>query len=132
MTGYGIAEQTYNAKKIVAEVKTLNSKQMDLQVKLPNELRSAELDFRNCIGAKLQRGKIDVVITIADTDLTQTYHIDQDIVKAYKAQIESISAQLGMAPAGDMATLLFRMPGIFNVPVENYDEAFIASKRDRP
>lgn len=126
MTGYGIAEQTYNAKKIVAEVKTLNSKQMDLQVKLPNELRSAELDFRNSIGAKLQRGKIDVVITIADTDLTQTYHIDQDIVKAYKAQIESISAQLGMAPAGDMATLLFRMPGIFNVPVENYDEAFIA------
>ena len=126
MTGYGIAEQTYNAKKIVVEVKTLNSKQMDLQVKLPNELRSAELDFRNSIGAKLQRGKIDVVITIADTDLTQTYHIDQDIVKAYKDQIESISTQLGIAPTGDMATLLFRMPGIFNVPVENYDEAFIA------
>ena len=126
MTGYGIAEQTYNAKKIVAEVKTLNSKQMDLQVKLPNELRSAELDFRNSIGAKLQRGKIDVVITIADTDLTQTYHIDQDIVKSYKDQIEAISTQLGIAPTDDMATLLFRMPGIFNVPVENYDEAFIA------
>ena len=125
MTGYGIAEQTYNSKKIVVEIKTLNSKQLDLQVKLPNELRSAELDFRNRIGAKLQRGKVDAVITITDTDLTQTYHIDTDIVKAYKEQIESISSQLGIPPTGDMAAVLFKMPGIFNVPVENYDEDFI-------
>ena len=73
MTGYGIAEQTYKEKKITVEIKTLNSKQLDLQVKLPNELRSAELDFRNKIGANLQRGKIDVIITLTDTDLTQTY-----------------------------------------------------------
>ena len=126
MTGYGIAEQTFNAKKITVEVKTLNSKQLDLQVKLPNELRAAELDFRSRIGAKLQRGKIDTVITITDTDLTQTYHIDQDIVKAYKEQIESISVQLDIPPTADMASVLFKMPGIFNIPVENYDEAFIA------
>ena len=125
MTGYGIAEQTYLSKKITVEIKTLNSKQLDLQIKLPNELRAAELDFRNQIGAKMLRGKIDVVITIADTDLTQTYHIDQDIVKAYKEQIEAVSIQLGIAPADDMASILFRMPGIFNVPVENYDEAFV-------
>lgn len=126
MTGYGIAEQTYNTKKITVEIKTLNSKQLDLAIKLPNELRFAELDFRNQIGAKLQRGKIDTVITIADTDLSQTYHIDHDIVKAYKEQIESISIQLGIAPASDMASLLFRMPGIFNVPAESYDETFVA------
>ncbi len=125
MTGYGIAEQTYLSKKITVEIKTLNSKQLDLQIKLPNELRAAELDFRNQIGAKMLRGKIDVVITIADTDLTQTYHIDQDVVKAYKEQIEAVSIQLGIAPADDMASILFRMPGIFNVPVENYDEAFV-------
>ena len=117
MTGYGIAEQTYNTKKISVEIKTLNSKQLDLQVKLPNELRFAELDFRNRIGAKLQRGKVDVVISITDTDLSQSYHIDQDIVKAYKDQIEAISSSLGIAPANDLASVLFRMPGIFNVPV---------------
>ena len=126
MTGYGIAEQTFNAKKISVEIKTLNSKQLDLQVKLPNELRAAELDFRNSIAAKLQRGKIEVVVSITDTDLTQTYHIDSDIVKAYKVQIEAISAQLDISPAGDLANVLFRMPGIFNVPVENYDETFVA------
>ena len=126
MTGYGIAEQTYNTKKITVEVKTLNSKQLDLQVKMPNELRFAELDFRNRIGAKMQRGKVDVVITIADTDMTQSYHIDKDIVKAYKEQIEAISLDLGVAPADDLASILFRMPGIFNVPAESYDEAFVA------
>ena len=126
MTGYGIAEQTYLSKKITVEIKTLNSKQLDLQVKLPFELRAAELDFRNQVGAKLQRGKIDVLVTITDTDLTQTYHIDQDIVKTYKEQIESVSIQLGIAPADDLAQLVFRMPGIFNVPAQSYDEAFIA------
>ena len=126
MTGFGIAEQTYLSKKITVEIKTLNSKQLDLQVKLPNELRASELDLRNQIGAKMLRGKIDAVITITDTDLTQSYHIDPDVVKAYKEQIEGISAQLGIAPASDQASILFRMPGIFNVPAENYDTDFIA------
>ena len=76
MTGYGIAENIYNTKKITVEIKTLNSKQLDLNVKLPNELRFAELDFRNKVGAKLQRGKIDMVITITDTNLDQSNHID--------------------------------------------------------
>lgn len=126
MTGYGVAEQTYNTKKITVEIKTLNSKQLDLVVKLPNELRFAELDIRNSIAAKLQRGKVDVLITVADTDLAQTYRIDPDIVKAYKEQIEAISAQTDIPPATDLANILFRMPGIFNLPAENYDEAFIA------
>ena len=126
MTGYGIAEQTYKEKKITVEIKTLNSKQLDLQVKLPNELRAAELDFRNSIAAKLQRGKVDVMITLTDTDLTQTYHIDHDIVKAYKEQIEAISAQLSIPQSNDLSNVLFRMPGIFNVPAESFDEDFIA------
>ena len=125
MTGYGIAEQTYNAKKISVEIKTLNSKQLDLQVKAPNELRAAELELRNHIASKLQRGKVDVVITITDTDLTQTYHIDQDIVEAYLDQIKEISKNLHIEPSDDMAGLLFRMPGIFNVPVTSYDDAFM-------
>ena len=125
MTGYGIAEQTFLTKKITVEIKTLNSKQLDLAVKLPNELRAAELDLRNRIGTKLQRGKVDVVITITDTDLTQTYHIDKDVVRAYKDQMVAITTELGIAPAADLAAVLFRMPGILSTPAESYDEAFI-------
>ena len=126
MTGYGLAEQTYNSKKITIEIKTLNSKQLDLLLKVPNELRASELDLRNQIGAKMLRGKIDAMVTITDTDLTQTYHIDADVVKAYKEQIEAQSTALGIPPAADIATILYRMPGIFNVPSENYDADFIA------
>ncbi len=125
MTGYGIAENTINTKKITVEIKTLNSKQLDLQVKLPNELRFAELDFRNRIGNRLQRGKIDVMINITDTDLGQSNPIDGALVASYLKQIQDISKELGIEPSTDMAALLFRMPGIFNAPEQSYDEAFV-------
>lgn len=126
MTGYGIAESLYNNKKITIEIRTLNSKQLDLAVKLPNELRFAELDFRNRIGAKLLRGKIDVLISIADTSADSMNQIDADAVASYLRQINGISEELGIAPSTDMASLLFRMPGIFNTPEQKYDEEFVA------
>ena len=126
MTGYGIAENIYNTKKIVVEIKTLNSKQLDLAVKLPNELRFAELDFRNKIGAKLQRGKIDVTITITDTNMDQLAHIDGDIVASYYRQIQEISKNLNIDSSAHISEILFRMPGIFNTQEQKYDEDFIA------
>ena len=126
MTGYGIAENIYNTKKIVVEIKTLNSKQMDLAVKLPAELRMAELDFRNRIGAKLQRGKIDVTITITDTNMDQLAHIDGDIVASYYRQIQEISKSLNIDSSAHISEILFRMPGIFNTQEQKYDEDFIA------
>ena len=126
MTGYGIAENIYNTKKITVEIKTLNSKQLDLNIKLPNELRFAELDFRNKVGSKLQRGKIDMIITIADTNIDESNHIDGEVVASYLRQIRQISEQLNIAPSADLAALLFRMPGVFNVPEQNYDEDFVA------
>ena len=126
MTGYGIAESLFNTKKITVEIRTLNSKQLDLAMKLPNELRFAELDFRNKVGSKLLRGKIDVVITITDTVLDQMNQINEDVVASYFKQIQTISERLGIAPSADMATLVFRMPGIFNIQEQSYDESFVA------
>ena len=126
MTGYGIAENIHGTKKITVEIKTLNSKQLDLSMKLPNELRFAELDFRNRIGSRLQRGKIDVVLSITDTSVEPSNRIDPDVVASYLRQIQGICEQLGIAPSSDMAQLLFRMPGIFNAPEQSYDEVFVA------
>lgn len=126
MTGYGIAESLYNTKKITVEIRTLNSKQLDLALKLPNELRFAELDFRNKVGTKLLRGKIDVVITITDTVMDQVNLINEEAVASYLHQILSISERIGIAPSADMASLVFRMPGIFNTQEQSYDEAFVA------
>ncbi|MBR3698214.1 MAG: YicC family protein [Bacteroidales bacterium] len=126
MTGYGIAESLYITKKITVEIRTLNSKQLDLALKLPNELRFAELDFRNKIGSRLFRGKIDAVITITDTSADAVNRIDADVVASYLRQINGISEELGIAPSADMAALLFRMPGIFNTPEQKFDEEFVA------
>ena len=126
MTGYGIAENTHLSKKITVEIKTLNSKQLDLILKLPNELRFAELELRNRIGAKLLRGKIDAVISITDTALDQANLINEDVVAAYLHQIEAISEKHGIPASPDLAGLVFRMPGIFNVQEQSYDEAFLA------
>ena len=126
MTGYGIAENPFNTKKITVEIRSLNSKQLDLSMKLPNELRFAELDFRNKVAAVMQRGKIDVVISIADTALDQINKINEEVVASYLRQIQTISENLNIAPASDMASLLFRMPGIFNTLEQNYDEEFVA------
>ena len=126
MTGYGIAESLYYTKKITVEIKTLNSKQLDLALKLPNELRFAEIDFRNRIGAKLFRGKIDATITITDTSVDSMNRIDSDVVASYLRQVREISEELGIAPSSDIAALIFRMPGIFNMPEQSYDEFFVA------
>ena len=126
MTGYGIAENLYLSKKIVVEIKTLNSKQLDLSMKLPNELRFAELDFRNKVGAKLLRGKIDVTITITETVVDQANQINEEVVASYYRQIQAISEKLGMAPSQDMTSLVFRMPGVFNAQEQSYDEGFVS------
>lgn len=125
MTGYGIAENTFHDKKIVVEIRTLNSKQLDLTVKLPNELRFAELDFRNKIGAKLLRGKIDVMITISDATVNLASTINEEVVGSYLRQINTLCEKLGIAPSPDMANLLFRMPGVFNAPEQSYDDDFL-------
>lgn len=130
MTGYGVAECVHQTKKIVVEIKTLNSKQLDLSMRLPNELRFAELDLRNKVGAVLQRGKIDVTITITETVLDQANQINEEVVASYLRQIQAISDHLGIAPSADYANLLFRMPGIFNVQEQRYDEEFVAKIAD--
>ena len=126
MTGYGIAENLIQEKKIIVEIRTLNSKQQDLTLKLPNELRFAELDFRNRMGTRLLRGKIDVTITVADSTTGQVNPINEEVVASYYQQITAISEKLGVTPSSDMANLLFRMPGIFNTQEQSYDETFLA------
>lgn len=125
MTGYGKAEQIYNSKKIVAEVKTLNSKQLDLSIKLPMELRPQELDYRNQVSLILQRGKVDVTVSITDANLESNTHIEKEVIASYMKQIKEISDEYNIPQTADLAMLLFKMPGIFVVPEQEYDEAFL-------
>ena len=125
MTGYGKAEQLYNTNVITVEIKTLNSKQLDLSLRTPQELKPYELLYRNEIASNLQRGKIDVTITITNTDVSQNTHIEKEVVASYFQQITSISKEYGIPESKDIAAVIFRMPGIFATPEQKYDEDFL-------
>ncbi|MDR0814256.1 MAG: hypothetical protein LBN37_00725, partial [Bacteroidales bacterium] len=66
MTGYGKAENADNKRKLLVEIKTLNSKGADLILKLPNMFKDKELDLRNELTASLQRGKIELYVTVEE------------------------------------------------------------------
>lgn len=127
MTGYGKAEQIYKTRNISIEIKTLNSKQLDLSVKIPQELKANEFDYRNRISACLLRGKIDVLMTITNTDVAQNTHIEEDVVASYLRQIVDISKKLDIPESKDLAAILFRMPGIFVSPDQENDDEFMAA-----
>ena len=130
MTGYGKAEQIYLTKRIVVEVKTLNSKQLDLSIKMPQELRPQELDYRNEIANILQRGKIDVSISVTDTNVEQNTHIEKEVIASYLKQIKEISKEYNIPASADLAMLLFKMPGIFVTPEQEYNETFIEKVKE--
>ena len=125
MTGYGKAEQLYNTNVITVEIKTLNSKQLDLSLRTPQELKPYELLYRNEIASNLQRGKIDVTITITNTVVSQNTHIEKEVIASYFQQITSISKEYGIPESKDIAAVIFRMPGIFATPEQEYDEDFL-------
>ena len=130
MTGYGKAEQIYSTKRIVVEIKTLNSKQLDLSIKLPQEIRPQELDYRNIVSSTLQRGKVDVVISITDTNVEQNTHIEKEVVASYLNQIKEISEEYNIPQSSDLAMLLFKMPGIFVTPEQEYDDSFLEKVKE--
>ena len=126
MTGYGKAEQLYKSNNICVEIKTLNSKQLDLSIKFPQELKANEFDYRNEIATRLQRGKVDVMLAITNTDVAQNTHIEKEVVASYLEQIQGISKEYSIPESKDIAAIVFRMPGIFASPQQEYDDEFLA------
>lgn len=96
MTGYGKAEAVLEHKKITVEIRSLNSKQLDLTVKVPAVYRQSEYEIRNLIGKRLQRGKIDAYISYEITGDSVPVNIDRKTFTAYFGQIREIAAENGV------------------------------------
>ena len=110
MTGFGKAVAVFENKKITAEIKSLNSKQLDLAVRLPQTYRSSELDFRNEVAKTLERGKVDLLIYCEDIESANVHSINMPIVKKYKDQIEAMSKELNLPEPTDWYATLLRLP----------------------
>lgn len=108
MTGFGKAEAETEDKKLTVEVKSLNSKQMDLSVRLPHPLRSAEADIRNIVAASLQRGKVDLVASLEQLGGEASVRFNIPVLEAYKRQIQELARQLGIAEPADWYGVLLR------------------------
>ncbi|MFY7728274.1 MAG: YicC/YloC family endoribonuclease [Flavobacterium sp.] len=120
MTGFGKASLQLPTKKITVEIKSLNSKGLDLNVRMPSALREMELGLRNRIAQKLERGKVDFSLFVEITGEETTSKITVPIVKAYITQMKEV------IPNGDATELMkmaVRMPDALKTEREEIDES---------
>jgi uncharacterized protein (TIGR00255 family) len=122
MTGFGKASCEYNNKKIVIEIKSLNSKQLDVQTRIAALYREKDIELRNAIAARLERGKIDLSLYIEDAGSTAATRINQAIVENYKQQITDTCNALGMPIPDNMMEIILRMPETLKTEVSVLDE----------
>lgn len=96
MTGYGKGEVALNGKKITVEIRSLNSKQLDMSVKLPSIYRQQEYEIRNVVSKAMQRGKVDVYINVDSGETATNVTINPDLFAAYYTQLGKIASSIGM------------------------------------
>ena len=115
MTGYGKAETTFRGNKIVCEIRSLNSKTLDLSVRLAVPFRSRELDLRTIVAQRLERGKVDLALYVSDQAVggqsPAFTPVNWDAVRYYTEQYK---AQYGEVPAEVTAAIL-RFPDVMKV-----------------
>ena len=132
MTGYGRITRVLGDKKISCEIKSLNSKQIDINFKLPANYREYELEYRSLIAKYIVRGKVDVVVAVEEDSLKNRPLINKSVIKAYYEQIKNISNDISIPePCSDnWFRILLSMPDVYQtdtVPASNEDSAEILS-----
>ncbi len=122
MTGFGKATCEVESKKITIEIKSLNSKQLDLFSRVPNVYKEKELDLRNIVSQKLERGKVEFSLLVESINASNATQINQALVKEYYTQIKGMSDSLGIAEPADWMPLLLRMPDVMKSEIQELDE----------
>ena len=112
MTGFGKATAAYKEKKINVEVKSLNSKTLDLSTRIAPLYREKEMQIRQFIAKNLERGKIDFSIWIEKDVVADATPINMALVENYYQQIKKISAQTGIPEPADWYATLLRLPDV--------------------
>jgi len=128
MTGFGKGEAVIEDKKIRVELRSLNSKQLDLSIKLPGRYRAAEAEMRNIITRELQRGKVDCFVSFETTVAETPAHINPEAFKAYANELRTVCSANGINT--DDAALLsavLRMPEVVTSEEREVSDAELAA-----
>lgn len=113
MTGFGKASRIFGNKKITVEVKSLNSKQADLNTRLNSLYREKDIDLRNTLTRRLSHGKIDLSISAEEIASEPSARINVDVLTNYRQQLEVAVEKLGIAMPDNVLELMLRMPEVF-------------------
>lgn len=123
MTGYGKAEDSYQSKKIIAEIRSLNSKQLDLNVRLPSIFREKEMDIRASVAQRLGRGKVDLTIYIEEAKSTSAASINAEIFSVYYKQLTQVARDNGIDLTGEPVTqIILHLPDVLTTSKNEPDE----------
>ena len=107
MTGFGRSEGFFEGKKITIDLKSLNSKTFDLNIKIPHRYKEKEFEIRKLLNDSLMRGKIDCYINIENTEVGNNIIINNEIVQAYMQQLKGISPE---SPEIEFLKIAMRLP----------------------
>ena len=131
MTGYGKQELNLNNSNFMIELKSLNSKQVDINIKMSSKYRDKEIELRRLISKKLQRGKIELSIWREKTEFSNSFKLNKKLIKDYYLQIDDLKKDLdnlGCSEKNDGSSYsniiqtLVQMPDVFVKEEENIDE----------
>ena len=106
MTGFGRAEKSVGEKTFLIDIKSLNGKQFELQLKLPAILKPFEFDIRRILSEQLGRGSVDCMISLKDTGNAKPVTINTDLARAYYKPLADLSSSLNLDPSHILSTLV--------------------------
>ena len=111
MTGFGKSATSINQKKISIEIRSLNSKQADISIRIPAVYKEKELELRAKINQHLERGKIEFSLYVEQTTATPNYQINESLFKNYYNELKRLSDELG--EQSDLIKIVAGMPDVF-------------------
>ena len=112
MTGYGKSVAEYEGKRITAEIRSLNSKALDLSTRVAPIYREREMEIRAMVSRRLERGKVDFSLWVAQDEAAEAARVNLPVAQAYKNEIAEASQALGIAEPADWWPLLMRLPDV--------------------
>ncbi len=113
MTGYGKALFENEKENITVEIRTLNSKQTDINMRIPHQFKPKELEIRTLLNQKLVRGKIDFVLNYVSQEPSDAPEVNRQMVEHYYRQLKEIESVTGMSTGSDYLSIIAKMPDIF-------------------
>ncbi len=112
MTGFGKSVMEIPGKKITVEIKSLNSKQIDIAARVSSSLRGYELQMRNTLAHILERGKVDLTVSVESVTADAGMRFNIPVLQAYKDEVEGMAKILGIPAPNDWYSVLLRFPDV--------------------